>query len=866
MANSKIKIYRTNITPERNALDENIERYLGSLTPTYNNDNFQYLKLGLDLDIKIVMPQNVISNQSLGNYVRIEQDNKIWYYFITKYDWKGVDTVEVSISIDSINTFADDFELSDRTVIQRQHGDRFYATTGTNTLVRRIDPESEQMVSEKINTATDKILQAGRDFDWYLMYRTRQILNPNDMSNPIDCFLFASEQVPIKTPGQSSVTFGIPDFVRGDYYYFTSLDNPEGQFKIGDTTYTLNQPVYVNNGVLWQTSSPGFVNQYDTVGKLKMIMVHTRPTVATLFVNFYLLGDGDTDQPFIYSIQVDDVKTTRRFTTGPDYELTPTTITFLQGAYFRHSTHEEGNYFLKGEYAVYDLVHDKMNINAGTDSKYINSIDQIDKTDSRIVKIIKLPYCPVEIQVIDGNYYFPNEWVFQSGLMKLKDEKLSTQFEGQIGNVSLPELFLSVPPVKRSVLTNKDIANESKLYHSEFYTKKLVYDSFTKDIPLEQIDMSGKTFVNPAVAEIPLYFKQTNTINSKFAFKIDYDAIKENYGTYKPQGDYDNYILVSRNNEETIFSNDFINYIRNGYNYDKKLNENNLNSAWAQWGLNAGISSVLTAASAAHPAVGVSAAVSKIMLQAQYINYLGKTFAGALNPIYLEKNQNLAMQAKLNQLAAQSSSVTGSDDIDLLTYYNGNRLTVFQYETKEWQKNLAFNNFYRYGYTHNAVELPNTSSRYWFNYIQCNPVFKEENSNPYNNFLNDIKARYQQGVTVYHQHNGVGAEYDWNQEYENWETFLAVPPTPDITILEGTTTYQIGFKAVEPLGEWADNGTTIYYELEITDENDNTSQERTTTANQRNVIVQKSYYQGIKQVKIREVNGAETTAWYTQTF
>ena len=193
-------------------------------------------------------------------------------------------------------------------------------------------------------------------------------------------------------------------------------------------------------------------------------------------------------------------------------------------------------------------------------------------------------------------------------------------------------------------------------------------------------------------------------------------------------------------------------------------------------------------------------------------------------------------------------------------------MTVFQYETKEWQKNLAFNNFYRYGYTHNAVELPNTSSRYWFNYIQCNPVFKEENSNPYNNFLNDIKTRYQQGVTVYHQHNGVGAEYDWDQEYENWETYIAVPPTPDITVLEGTTTYQIGFKAIEPLGEWADNGTTIYYELEITDENDNTSQERTTTANQRNVIVQKSYYQGIKQVKIREVNGAETTAWYTQTF
>ena len=692
------------------------------------------------------------------------------------------------------------------------------------------------------------------------MYRTRQDLTTTDIANPIDCYLFASEQVPIQTPNQSSITFGITDFVRGDFYYFTSLDNPDGQFKIGDTTYTLNQPVYVNNGVLWQTSNPGFVNQYDTVGKLKMIMIHTRPTVATLFVNFYLLGDGDTDQPFIYSIQVDDVKTTRRFTTGPYYELTPTTITFLKGAYFRHNTHAEGSHFLQGEYAVYDLVHDKKNINAGVSGKYINSIEQIDKTDSRIVKIIKLPYCPVKVQVVNGAYLFPNEWAFENGLMKLRDGKLSTQFEGEIGSISLPELLLNVPSNERSVLVNKDITKESKLYHSEFYTKKLVYDSFTRDIPLEQIDMSGKTFVNPAVPQLPIYFKQTNTINSKFAFKIGYDAIKESYGIYKPQGDYEDFILVSRNNEETIFSNDFVNYIRNGYNYDKKLNENNVKNAWVQWGFNTAIGLGAFAASAAIPTTAPFAPIVAL-------NFATRTLTGTSSPINTARNQEVSMQAKLAQLAAQSSSVVGSDDIDLLSYYNGNRLTVFQYETKEYQKKLIFNNFHRYGYTHNAVEIPNTTSRYWFNFIQCSPVFKEEGISPYNDYLNDIKSRYQAGITVYHKHNGINGDgYDWEQELENWETFLAVPPTPDITVMAGSTTYHIGFKAIEPLGEWTDNGTTIYYELEITDDNDNTGTVRTTTAGQRDVVVQMSDYQGIKQIKIREVNGAQTTAWYTQTF
>lgn len=82
MAISKVKIYRTNITPERNALVENIETYLYGLVPTYSNNNFQYQKLGLDLNIKIPVDQDTISNQSIGNYVSIEQDGKTWYYFV----------------------------------------------------------------------------------------------------------------------------------------------------------------------------------------------------------------------------------------------------------------------------------------------------------------------------------------------------------------------------------------------------------------------------------------------------------------------------------------------------------------------------------------------------------------------------------------------------------------------------------------------------------------------------------------------------------------------------------------------------------------------------------------------------------------
>ena len=138
MAISKIKIYRTNITPERNALVENIETYLYGLTPTYSNDNFQYQKLGLDFTTKIPVDQATIGNQSIGNYVSIEQDGKTWYYFIINPTWKGVDTVELELSIDSVNTFQYDFHMTDKTSIKRQLSDRFYPSTVNYILVRLI--------------------------------------------------------------------------------------------------------------------------------------------------------------------------------------------------------------------------------------------------------------------------------------------------------------------------------------------------------------------------------------------------------------------------------------------------------------------------------------------------------------------------------------------------------------------------------------------------------------------------------------------------------------------------------------------------------------------------------------------------------
>ena len=225
------------------------------------------------------------------------------------------------------------------------------------------------------------------------------------------------------------------------------------------------------------------------------------------------------------------------------------------------------------------------------------------------------------------------------------------------------------------------------------------------------------------------------------------------------------------------------------------------------------------------------------------------------------------LQQKLNELSVQSTTVSGSDDINLLSYYNGNKLAIFTYDTKAYNKDALFDLMYYTGYVHNHNEVPDTTSRYWFNFVQCSPVFNEEGTSPYNDYLDDIKQRFEAGITVYHRHNNIGPTYDWNQELENWETFIGIAPTPNITVRPSGTNYIISFDAVDPLGEWNDDGITTFYQFEITNNEDQITYVNTTQANQRSITVPHTNA-GIKKIQIRENNTTlgKTTEWYKQNF
>lgn len=68
-------------------------------------------------------------------------------------------------------------------------------------------------------------------------------------------------------------------------------------------------------------------------------------------------------------------------------------------------------------------------------------------------------------------------------------------------------------------------------------------------------------------------------------------------------------------------------------------------------------------------------------------------------------------------------------------------------------KNAIYNLFRLTGYACNDYGIPQTDTRLYYNFIQCDPQFDESKWNYSQSFLEDIKAKYNIGVTVFHRVN-----------------------------------------------------------------------------------------------------------------
>lgn len=794
------------IEAEKLQMIEDIETYLSikeSTAPTYT---IQYQKIRLNMFVKVILDEKYSSPLMGDNftYVKItNKDNltKHFYYFVKSLNWKSQNCIELELVMDTLNSFkmGVDYTFSPKTIIQRQHKDRMKYKREKNFFISKSVNFDGSGGKEKFKNNTLYILNFGTAvdlFDSYSLPNSEQkffMLSPSNFT----CFFFnrnTHETIYGTYDPLSPNYFGLGDIasynwflsltqeqrdsyveihlpnytptknynaillIMSDYYYIVLNANDSDCPYLGvnmDITPEPDEPIppaiqYRDHGEI-TTQNPFYPYAEAITHEVK-----TYPIILRL-VDLY----GEELYPLLYHRE--DYKsaiydkrtglTTQWWLWYVANSDTPTAV----DCYLVPSTGVKINYL-------------------GTSYTTAKTITDIDRTLSTNIKLIKIPYFPSNVSinnadelVLDGSVW---EYLPLLGLIHLKG--LSGDFLNSL---------LTTEPSPNNVLVfntdqlqeftleqNRNDLFESKMYHSEFYMDKFVYDSFALPYKMELIDideweesfLSVSSIVLQATASIT--FKMTNTINSRFGFK---------FGDYvcgdKAEIDYHNFLLIQRNNEEVLYNSEYLNYIRTGFNYDVK-NKNTRNAVnWIGFG-----GSLLATA------VGIAGSVvsggSSVPLAIMGVSGVISSIGTLTNAISSTITNERTIDQKKQQLENQATQVTLTDDINLLEWYQeGAKSQLWRtlYKPSARVDKLLKDLFYYYGYKDNISGVPSLNTRRWFNFLKCEPILDFSSINMTQEIEDELKGIMRIGFTYYHKVmvNNT-ATWDINQEKENWEVSM----------------------------------------------------------------------------------------------
>lgn len=612
-----------------------------------------------------------------------------------------------------------------------------------NSLLRDVDyvDEGIQPVLYKVS---EDIVHDGTKMKWYLMYKNATPVAPATETEAVDTWLIPENSIKV-TYRTSPVTNALNanDHISSSshaYYVFG------GEYGYDEHVYDdqNNIPVYVSDdGTNWE----------------KISLIYTdKSTVTSLTYRNYIMMEHSDDK-----INIKECYWEKWGTSTYAGVKNLGAFKYVKLGGYKSIKYKKSTTFLTSQNIawkqgkVIQSPDYQWNFTGGaTATAQTTGIDLVDKTDGKIIKIIELPYAPATVTYdnVTHTYSINNLeesiWVYNTSekMFKQAIRGVNIRLEQNIKNTTNPINKLKLLTASISTAQNRDDTNESKLYHSAYYINKYVYDSFNYGLALENYDISKFT------TDWNIHYLVANTCSSRFMFDFT------NFYNRLSTQDYDNMFTVARNNEITIANSSYIQYLRNGYNYDQKTRAINTVQAVVNVGSTAAkgaVGGALTGSSGGAVGAAFGAALGAA--------------GGIFNTIVSVTEAERSQIQKMNELKNQAGSVNGADDIDLLRYYtHDNKMKLCLYEVSDNTKERIADLFYYCGYNVGLQAVPNTTSRYWFNFIQCTPVYDTDSTKAKLNkeCLDELTRKYQSGVTVYHKHT----TWDFDQIKENWEVAL----------------------------------------------------------------------------------------------
>lgn len=424
----------------------------------------------------------------------------------------------------------------------------------------------------------------------------------------------------------------------------------------------------------------------------------------------------------------------------------------------------------------------------------LRRLDEWDRRLQELQKIIELPYAPFSYSgggatsgtAIAVPYGWSGaEYVTPAGtcgiwLNQLDASLANVMILPLVGTPIGPDYNRRTPALYQDPFTYDD----PKLYTSAFYQYKMVYDSWSWQAPIEDLVVRSQCVGgNDDGPSLFITFSAANTMNSKFGFKFAIEPAApedddDGVGSYQFRYDTDfgEYMIVSRNNELPIYNDEYLNYIKSGYNYDKKVKAQQEQAAAVNTAATIA-GSVLSTITIALAASGVGAPIAAAT---GAVGAMGLSLYNLQNQISLN---NQSLDQKLSLLSKQSIGVSGVDDVSLLKWYSSDRLHEEIYRVRDDVRKMLNQLFHYFGYRCDYYGVPNVDTRVYFNFLQCDPVFDFAhptmpgglNTGLTLEFASIAKEKFNQGVTIFHYRVPSSASTYWvaaYQQYENWENDL----------------------------------------------------------------------------------------------
>ena len=366
----------------KNIAVDDLEDYLSALPANrkvvFSNQN--YIRQNLTATIRLELNQTEAEFNSenwnycsIVNYTDGSVAQKKCYYFIDKMEQVSRNVLRLDLFLDTLNTIGTNISLTKKTLIHREHKDRWKPISGQTYSDAIIDIEAEGLNPTLYKTSeSDLKSESFKDFSWYIIYMNSNDISPNEYNqvNPVKTIIAPAHDISVR--GNLS-SFSLPMDGR-TYIISTYLNNGNG---IGSIN---NIPIY-NERI--EDINPGVIDfqEYPNAKEIFNYMAIT-PSSGNYSIQVYH-DYYDVDGARIAHLAGQSVTATTLTASGlpGTIKAVATKGTAVAAKYIPNYTirsNEEGQIF---------------------------GVDILDKTNAKLIKIIELPYCPVEITEIYQDIY-----------------------------------------------------------------------------------------------------------------------------------------------------------------------------------------------------------------------------------------------------------------------------------------------------------------------------------------------------------------------------------------------------------------------------------------------------------------------------